>query len=678
MSPKTTYSTCYLCTTDCPITVVSEGDRILSIDHPDCVRAESMLEQRESPHRLTTPRIRPSTHHPWSEVPWDEAMSVTTNKLAQIRDRYGSESVVFAAGYTKEVRPYLRRFAECLGSPHYVTESSCCFSSGFVAATVTLGKEYAYFLAPSRRKYPQTKCRLAWSTNPAESQIPFELHHLLVDAPNVPTIVVDPRRTSLAEVASIHLRLRPGTDGALALGLAHVIFQENLQDQGFLDSFAHGLEDYRRYIREYTPAKTTAITGIPEQRIVQAARLYGRSRPAQIVISPCSTTHHSNGFQAHRAILLLAAICGNLDVEGGNRPWSNQFRETNIDLSGADAQEAVSAIGANDFPLFIKHYREAQGMLLADAIESGPVRAVLSIGLNLMMWPNSKRLEKALRFLELFSVCDFFATPTVDAATVFFPAATHLERQALVTTGTGRIRYRPAAVAPRGEARGDTELIFELARHMGLEEQFWRGSIKASFDERLQGSGLRFDDLPKDGRPLKVALPHIEERSYMSGGFGTPTGKVEFVSTELEAAGYDGLPIYQEPYWSPISSPDVAKDFPLILTSGGRSRNYTHSQGRMLKVLHEREPDARLQIHPEDAGIRNIGQNDWIEVASPVGQIEMKAWVTDIVPRGVVHAFHGWGDHNINELIPDKGLDRISGFPPFKSSLCEVRLTRSA
>jgi anaerobic selenocysteine-containing dehydrogenase len=295
-----------------------------------------------------------------------------------------------------------------------------------------------------------------------------------------------------------------------------------------------------------------------------------------------------------------------------------------------------------------------------------------------MMWPNSKRLEKALRFLELFSVCDFFATPTVDAATVFFPAATHLERQALVTTGTGRIRYRPAAVAPRGEARGDTELIFELARHMGLEEQFWRGSIKASFDERLQGSGLRFDDLPKDGRPLKVALPHIEERSYMSGGFGTPTGKVEFVSTELEAAGYDGLPIYQEPYWSPISSPDVAKDFPLILTSGGRSRNYTHSQGRMLKVLHEREPDARLQIHPEDAGIRNIGQNDWIEVASPVGQIEMKAWVTDIVPRGVVHAFHGWGDHNINELIPDKGLDRISGFPPFKSSLCEVRLTRSA
>jgi anaerobic selenocysteine-containing dehydrogenase len=653
---------------------VSEGDRILSIDHPDCVRAESMLEQRESPHRLTTPRIRPSTHHPWSEVSWDEALSVTTNKLAQIRDRYGSESVVFAAGYTKEVRPYLRRFAESFGSPHYVTESSCCFSSGFVAATVTLGKEYEYFLAPSHRRYPQTKCRLAWSTNPAESHIPFDLHHLLVDAPNVPTIVVDPRRTSLAEVASIHLRLRPGTDGALALGLAHVIFQENLQDQGFLDGYAHGLEDYRRYIREYTPAKTSAITGIPEQRIVQAARLYGKSRPAQIVISPCSTTHHSNGFQAHRAILLLAAICGNLDVEGGNRPWSNRFREKSIDLSGADAQEAASAIGANDFPLFTKHYREAQGMLLADAIESGPVRAVFSIGLNLMMWPNSKRLEKALRSLELFSVCDFFATPAGDAATVFFPAATHLERQALVTTGTGRIRYRPAAVAPRGEARGDTELIFELARYMGLEEQFWRGSIRASYDERLQGSGLRFDDLPKDGRPLKVALPRIEERSYMSGGFGTPTGKVEFVSTELEAAGYDGLPVYQEPYWSPISSPDVAKDFPLILTSGGRSRNYTHSQGRMLKVLHEREPDARLQIHPEDAGIRNIRQNDWIDVASPVGQIEMKAWVTDIVPRGVVHAFHGWADHNINELIPDKGLDRISGFPPFKSSLCEVRL----
>jgi anaerobic selenocysteine-containing dehydrogenase len=659
---------------NCPITVVSEGDRILSVDHPDCLRATAMLEQRESPLRLTTPRIRASVHDAWRECSWDEALSLAAGKLLEIRERCGPESVAFAVGCTKEVRPYLQRLSQLFGSPHYVTESSCCFSSCFIAARVTLGREYEYFLVPSRRKYPQTKCRLVWSNNPAESAVPYDVHHLLTEAPNVPTIVVDPRRTSLAEVAAIHLRLRPGTDGALALGLAHVIFEESLQDQEFLDNYGHGLELYRRYVKEYTPEKTSAITGIPEEKIVEAARLYGKSRPAQITISASSTTHHSNGFQAHRAILLLAAVCGNLDVDGGNRPWDSRFVEKGIESSGSDARTAGAAMGAKRFPLFVRHYGEAQGMLLSETIEAGQVKAVFSVGLNLMMWPNSRRLERALRSLELFTTCDFFTNPTVDASNVFFPAATHLERQALVASGAGRIQYRPTAVAPRGQAKGDSELVFDLSKYLGLEEHFWHGDIKASYDERLQGSGLRFDDLPKDGKHLVVPRPHFAERSYLSRGFGTPTGKVEFVSTELEEAGYDGLPVYQEPYWSPISSPDVARDFPLVLTSGGRSRNYTHSQGRELETLRKLEPDARLQIHPADAEARNIREGDWAEVASPIGRIAMKAWVTDIVPRGVVHAFHGWAGHDINELIPDEGMDPISGFPSFKSSLCQVRV----
>jgi anaerobic selenocysteine-containing dehydrogenase len=298
--------------------------------------------------------------------------------------------------------------------------------------------------------------------------------------------------------------------------------------------------------------------------------------------------------------------------------------------------------------------------------------------MNLMMWPNSRRLERALRSLELFTTCDFFPNPTVDVATVFFPAATHLERQALITTGDGRVQYRPAVVGPRGEAKGDTELIFDLAQCLGLAEQFWNGNIYTSYDERLETAGLCFADLPKDGSRLNVALADSPERAYVANGFGTPTGKVEFVSTQLEDAGYNGLPIFSEPNWSPDSSPEVARDHPLILTSGGRSRNYTNSQGRLLETLRVREPNARLQIHPADATARAVREGDRVEVTSPVGSIVMKAWVTNIVPQGVVHAFHGWAGHNVNELIPDVGLDPISGFPPFKSSLCEVRPTTAS
>lgn len=673
MSPRTTYSTCYLCTNNCPITVVSEGSRILAIYHPDCARAAAMREQRESLLRLTVPRVRASADRPWRDVSWDEALAVAAERILEIRKAYGPDAIVIAAGYTKEVRPYLRRLTRLLGSPHYVTESSCCFTSGFVAARVTLGTEYEYFLAPSRRRYPQTRCRLVWSNNPEESQLPYRAHHLLTDTPLVPTVVVDPRRTSLAQAAAVHLMLRPGTDGALALGLAQVIFEKNLQDQGFLDRYAHGLEEYRRYVRQFTPEHTSTITGIPRDRIVEAATLYGSARPSQITISPCATVHHSNGFQAHRAILLLAAVCGNLDVEGGNRPWNDRVQEKSVDLEDFAGGRLAPALGEREFPLFVRHSGEAQGMLLASAIESGHVKAVFSVGLNLMMWPNSARLERALRSLDLFTTSDFFSNPTVEAATVFFPAATHLERQALVVAGNGRVQYRPAAVPPRGDARGDTELIFGLAERLGLAHRFWNGDIRASYEERLQGCGLQLADLPENGKHVKVAPPRFAERSYISKGFGTPTGKVEFVSTELERAGYDGLPLYTEPYWSPRSTPDLAADYPLVLTSGGRSRYYTHSQGRQLNCLRGREPAACVQLHPEDARVRGITDGDTVEVFSPVGRIEMLAWVTAIVPRGVVHAFHGWEAHNINQLIPDMGLDPISGFPPFKSSLCEVR-----
>jgi anaerobic selenocysteine-containing dehydrogenase len=148
---------------------------------------------------------------------------------------------------------------------------------------------------------------------------------------------------------------------------------------------------------------------------------------------------------------------------------------------------------------------------------------------------------------------------------------------------------------------------------------------------------------------------------------------VEFDSTTLSEAGHDGLPTYREPHLSPENSPEVAAKYPLVLTSGGRSNNFTHSQGRMLETLRRREPDPRLQINPDDAQARGIEDGDRIQVSSPTGRIEVKAWVTDIMAPGVVHGFHGWAEANINSLVPDgAALDPISGYPPFKSCLCQV------
>jgi len=293
--------------------------------------------------------------------------------------------------------------------------------------------------------------------------------------------------------------------------------------------------------------------------------------------------------------------------------------------------------------------------------------------MNVMMWPNSGRLGRALGSLEFFSVCDFFETPTSDLATAFFPAATHLERQALVVTGRGRVQYRPAVVPPRGQARGDTELVFEMAEALGLNGQFWTGDILASYDARLASLDVSFGDLSRTGEALDLNNPEPNEHGYLRNGFGTPTGKVEFVSTVLADAGHEGLPVYREPHWSPISTPELAQEYPLVLTSGARSNSYTHSQGRQLPSLTRREPEPRLQINPADAASRTIEEGDEIRISSPLGAITMRAWVTSVVLPGVVSAPHGWAEADVNLLIPDAGLDPISGFPPFKSSLCQVQ-----
>jgi anaerobic selenocysteine-containing dehydrogenase len=169
------------------------------------------------------------------------------------------------------------------------------------------------------------------------------------------------------------------------------------------------------------------------------------------------------------------------------------------------------------------------------------------------------------------------------------------------------------------------------------------------------------------------------DRLYRKRGFPTPSGRIEFDSGELRDAGHDGLPVYREPAEGPVSRPDLVRDYPLVLTSGGRSRYYTHTQQHNLPSTRRHDPVPRVQIHPEAAAARGIGDGERVRVSSPRGAVEFVAQVTPDLKPGVVHCFHGWAEANVNELTDDVHLDPISGFPPFKSGLCQVtRVTPEA
>jgi anaerobic selenocysteine-containing dehydrogenase len=684
-------TTCYECDANCVFDVTVNDDGVATdVEGPDCPRGQSQLKRQYHPDRLLYPlkRVGAKGSGEFEQISWDEAYDMIVTELNKAKEKYGAPAVGFFAGYTKEARPQLQRLAHAFGSPNYLTESGCCFSSTMVAEKLTYGYKLK---TTSTVESPLTKCVLVWSTNAVGSIPPFDDHHLNKKKKGRKMIVVDPRRTETAELADIHLQIRPGTDGALALGFHHLIFENDWQAQAFLDEWASGLDEFREYIKAFTPAKVAEICGIDEGLFREAVDMFVHTKPAQIAMSPTSTVQHSNGFQNHRAMILLSAVTGNIDREGGNRFFNDKVFPKPIEMFDVCLNELPPRIGDEVFPIWTKYWPAAQSMLMPDCILEGkpqPMRALLAMGINTAMWPNSKRMEKALASLDFFVATDFFHNPATLQADLVLPAATSLERPALIAypgcAYQGEIRYRHTALEPRGEAKPDGEMFLEIGVRLGMKDLFWDGDLEASWAEAAEGLP---DDIRKEAyenpEGVTVYSGVIEElvekgfldadRQWRINGFRTVTGKIEFDSKELREQGYEGLPVYKEPPESPISTPDLFKEYPLVLTSGGRQKYFTHSQQHNVDAMLKHDPYPRAQIHPVDAEIRSISTGDKVEISSPRGVITFRADVTDIIKQGVVHCFHGWNDANINELTDDAHLDPISGFPPFKSLLCEVK-----
>lgn len=682
-------TTCYQCELDCTFDVHYDQNRqIKKLSGPDCPRGQVQLEMQTHPERLHYPlqRIKTPAGTRYQRISWDKALEITAEALNTVKRKYGAESVAFFSGYTKEARLYLQRLTHLFGSPNYMTESGCCFTSAQVCEELTYGYHFKH---ASVMAAPETRCRLIWSTNPVHSVVPFDKHPIIEPKEGTKMIVVDPRRTETADRADLYLPIRPGTDGALALGIHHLLFENNWVDEPFLEHWCNGVEPFKEYIKDYTPERVAEICQVPAEDIYKAAKLYGTSGPAQLVMSACSTTHHTNGFQNHRAMILLAAATGNIDIPGGNRFFFRNATPKSIDMYRETIDNLPPRIGQDKFPIWLKYISEAQPMLLERAIEgqeATKIRAVFALGMNPVMWPNTSKLTTALKKLDFLACVDFFHNPATELSDIVFPAATSLEREALITATRchyrGTVQHRkPVITDSTTEAKSDAQIILDLGCHLGMPEKFWHGDLQASIREQAETLNPDlWEQLQRTPEGVEVfgkvvmddALEGQTDRIYEKKGFPTFSGKVEFDSDELRQAGYDGLPVYREPAESPLSTPETAQGFPLVLTTGGRSIAYIHSQQRKFEQLRNLDPHPRIQMNTKDAESRGIKDGQPVKISSPRGVVEMIAEVTDDILAGVVHAYHGWADANINELTDDQQLDPITGFPAYKSGLCQV------
>ncbi len=668
---------CGICSGTCGMTITLENGKVLAIegdrDHPVsaghiCPKGRAVPELLGSPDRLQYP-IKKTSSGTWEKISWDEAYSHIVRGLNDIKNSYGSEALavhVGHAGVGKEFLPYAERFCGLYGTPNFSTCGSHCFESKSMANTVTFG-------SMPIADFARSKCIVLWGKNPASSAPSLVSEIMSARGAGCRIIVIDPRRTGLAEKADLHLQPRPGTDCALALAFLHVIIAEELYSREFVDRWTVGFDALSRAAASYDPEKVEKITWVPAPKIREAARLYALASPACISVG-VAIELNTNGFQAARGIAALQAITGNLDIAGG-AVFTDEARLSDLQLTpGAGMRPAIGAVV---YPLFYNASKNAQANLYAQAIlEEQPyaLKGLIVAGSNpVLTWPNAGRVRSALAKLEFLAVIDPFMTATAHLARLVLPCASFLGGHELWDSSHMSLEPR-IGIAPKvcsdKELPTNWEIWKEIATRMGYEDFFPWETEEEAINYRLKALKLTFDDLRH--MPEGYAYHTWTDKKYETYGFKTASGKVELYSDTLNRLGYDPVPAYHEPAESPVALTGTALEFPLVLTTGARRLEYIHSRFRNLKSLSVRAPGPYIEINPATAEHYGVIDGENVFIESLRGRIAVRAKYTSSILPGVISISHGWDMANANLLTDDEVLDPVTGFPAARSILARI------
>ena len=686
---KTICAICESATSSCGVNAYVKQGKVIKVEgmkeFPQnrgtlCAKGNANRQYIYNKDRLLTPLKRTGKRGSgqFEEISWDAAYATIADRLLSIKAETGPESAVFGVGYTKWLRPFAQRLGISFGTPNFATESSTCFYATQVAAKLTYGN----WGAPDIKN---AECLLIWSKNTFTSGTPGAKRLIAARKNGLKIIEVSPTVTHQTRYADIRLGLRPGTDGALALAMAHVIISEALYDKAFVANWTLGFDEFKAYVAEFTPEKSEAITGVSADLIVQAARLYAGSKASSIMTGASATVHHTNGVQNHRAIIALCGLTGNYDSPGGNYIVPETWLHVNTGVPTRhheftfpqNLKDMAPRVGQDRFPVWSDLVNEAQSMWLPYQIESGkpyPIRALVAFGYNQRMWPGNDIFLKSLEKLDFFVNIDLFMTDTNRQADIVLPACSSFERSELRFYPGNHVIYTQPAISPLGQSKPDSEIIFELARRIAPEDTLMNKGYEACLDWVLAPSGLTVEQLKQHPSGLTVKDVNMPPyRKYETEGFATPSGKMEFTSTRLMEAGFDPLPVYREPGLSPRKDPADAMDFPLVLGTGTRLPMYVHSRTFRDRWNRELHPHPMVMMNPEDAAQRGITDGDSVILSTHRAELNVKAKLTGTLCPGVVNIYHGWPEIEVNHMIEPDYLDPISGFPGFKSLLCEMR-----
>ena len=694
---KVLKSTCRMCHGGCSTLVHVKDRRIVRIEgDPDgplnrgrlCPMGQASIDLVHSPARLTHPLIRTGGRGEgkWRRASWDEAYDTLAEKIRAIWDRYGREAIAIGTGTGRHHINWVPRFTNMMGTPNSGNPGRAqCLFPRLNTMTLTFGGlpwcDYASGHAPG--------VLLFWGHNPLTSSPDGETGFQVLDAletkPKI--IVVDPRKTWIAKQAHVFLQLRPGTDDALALAMLNVIIADESYDKAFVEKWTYGFDRLAERVRQYTPEWAQPITWVPAEKIRAAARLWIEAQPGAVEWG-VAIEHALNVTQTIRAISMLAALSGCIDAPGGWCLGMRPFAPFPFLPEVLPAEQAKKRLGGEQFRVMCgagNPVPTAHMPSVFHSMRTGEpywTKGFLVFANNsLSTYAGSREVHEALSKLDLLMVADLFMTPTAELADVVLPVAAWPELDQVV----GMPYFGEQVILAQqkceqvGECRQDEVIMTELARRLGLphcEEDPYD-----VYDGLLAPLGMTFRELAAHG-PVRVPMKY---RKYEENGFATPTGKIELYSTRLEELGYDPLPYYEEPPESPVSTPELAKDFPYVLTTGARIPVFYHSEYRQLAKLRKARQEPQVEIHPDTAKQHGIQRGDWVIISTPRGSIRQRAHLTaDIHPR-VIDCQHGWWfperegwDHgifesNANVLTSHAGpYDPAMGSYQLRALLCRI------
>jgi len=673
---------CMLCFQVCGIEAYVKEGKLIKVEgmkeHPFsrgvvCPRGTSLPDYVYSPDRLKYPLKKKGKG--WNRISWDEALDIIASRLQHIRNEYGPHSVAFSVGSIGaeniEISAFAQRLRGAFGTPNFFSIEAHCFRSRIMARLLTFGT------------YPledpdNSECIILWGHNPEASEPPLASRIYEALDRGLKLIVIDPKRIPLAQ-RGIHLQLRPGTDCALALAMMNVIISENLHKKEFVEKYTIGFDKLVEHVKGYTPEKVAEICQVPALEIRRISRIFAEAKSASIIQGINSLDQHINGFQNNRALAILHAITGNYDIAGG---WATNPFMRLTDLRIPVEEEPI---GADVHPLFRRFWGMTspygQQMLLADVIlteKPYPIKAMIVSGGNpVAAWPDAHKFKEAFRKLDLLVVMDLFMTETARLADIVLPACSSLEKLGLaynygLTGGMPYVLLSKRILSPIEEAWPDWKFYSELGRRMGYGEKFPWKSDEEVVEMFLKESGFTLKQLEEhpEGMWYGDRCYDITEPKQIR----TPSRKIEIYSETLADAGYDPIPVYKEPTQSPIQSPELAREYPLILNTGARVPEYTHWQMRSISALRRRAPDPIAEIHPDTAKKHGVVDGDLIFVETRKGQIKVKAKTTEEMMAGVVNVLHGWeGDANESVLTELEARDPVTGYTEMRALACRIR-----